>query len=115
MAPVSPNRMLSEWRMSVMCRIDPASLNYVVWDGSLTTGALTIGLVSQGTAAAASAPWPVTSGFSMAGYDYVTFTPASTTDTYVFKTGGSGGTTVNTITITYTDSTKTVLSTVAKT
>lgn len=55
------------------------------------------------------------SGFQLPAYDYVTFTPASTTDTYVFKTGGSGGTTVNTITITYTDSTKTVLSTVAKT
>jgi hypothetical protein len=38
----------------------------------------------------------------------------STTETYTFKTGGSGGTTVKTIVV-YTDDTKETLSTVTKT
>lgn len=56
-----------------------------------------------------------TPGFAIAPYDYVVQTQASNTDTWVFKTGGSGGTTLNTITITYTDSTKVTISTVVKT
>lgn len=44
-------------------------------------------------------------------YDYGSYTSGATTDTYVFKTGGSGGTTVATLTITYTDSTKVQIST----
>jgi Tfp pilus assembly protein PilW len=49
-------------------------------------------------------------------YDYIAYTnTSSTVDTYVYKTGGSGGTTVATITITYTDTTKTQISTVART
>lgn len=49
-------------------------------------------------------------------FDYVAYTNTSPTiDTYVYKTGGSGGATVATITITYTDSTKTQVSTVART
>lgn len=51
-------------------------------------------------------------GLLPSAYDYITYTSASTTDTYVFKTGGSGGTTVKTITITFTDTTKKTLSTV---
>lgn len=47
-----------------------------------------------------------------AKWDYVTLSQDTTTDTYVFKTGGSGGTTVSTIVITYTDSGKQTLSTV---
>lgn len=49
-------------------------------------------------------------------YDYVAIAyPTSTTETYTFKTGGSGGTTVATVTLTFTDSTKASLSSVAKT
>lgn len=49
-------------------------------------------------------------------YDYVAISyPTSTTESYVFKTGGSGGTTVATVTLTYTDSTKANLSSVEKT
>lgn len=55
------------------------------------------------------------SGLIPGAWDYLTLTPASTTDTYVLKSGGSGGTTVCTITITYTDSTKATISTVART
>lgn len=49
-------------------------------------------------------------------YDYIAVAyPTSTTETYTYKDGGSGGTTVATITLTYTDSNKTDLSSVAKT
>ena len=49
-------------------------------------------------------------------YDYIaaTYAPASS-ETYTFKTGGSGGTTVATVNIVYTDSTKSVLTSVTKT
>lgn len=57
----------------------------------------------------------VTNGLSLPAYDYVSLAVAATTDTYTFKTGGAGGTTVATVTITYTDSTKAVISTVVKT
>lgn len=60
-------------------------------------------------------PVNVANGFSIKAYDYVSLAQASTTDTYTFKTGGSGGTTQATITITYTDSTKVTISTVVKT
>ena len=39
----------------------------------------------------------------------------ATTDVYTYKTGGSGGTTVATLTITYADSTKAVISNIART
>jgi hypothetical protein len=48
-------------------------------------------------------------------YDYIAPTFATLTDTWVFKTGGSGGTTVSTITITYTDSGKGTISSIVKT
>jgi hypothetical protein len=54
-------------------------------------------------------------GLLPVAYDYITYTSGSTTDTYVFKTGGSGGATVKTITITFVDTTKKVLSTVGAT
>jgi hypothetical protein len=54
-------------------------------------------------------------GFSISAYDYVSQTQGSTTDVWTFKTGGSGGTTVATITITYTGTDKLVISNVAKT
>jgi len=48
-------------------------------------------------------------------YDYVAQVQAATTDTWTFKTGGSGGTTVATVTITYVDATKAVILNVART
>ena len=49
-------------------------------------------------------------------YDYIWATyPTTSSEVYTFKTGWSWGTTVATITVTYTDSTKEVLSSVAKT
>lgn len=54
-------------------------------------------------------------GFDLASYDFISLAQNSTQDIYTFKSGGSGGTTVGTITITYTNSTKVTISTVAKT
>jgi hypothetical protein len=48
-------------------------------------------------------------------YDYASLAQTSTIDTWTFKVGGSGGTLVATITITYTDSTKATISTVVRT
>jgi hypothetical protein len=49
-------------------------------------------------------------------YDYIVVTyPDSVTEVYTFKTGGSGGTTVRTVTVVYTAADKNNLSTVART
>lgn len=48
-----------------------------------------------------------TSGFEIPYYDYVGVAyPTASQEVYTFKTGGSGGTTVATITLNYTDATK---------
>ena len=54
-------------------------------------------------------------GFFLPTNDYASLAQAALTDTWTFKLGGSGGTTVATVTITYTDSSKATISTVAKT
>jgi len=54
-------------------------------------------------------------GFNVPANDYVSLVQDATHDTYTFKSGGAGGTTVATKTITYTDGTKTVVSTIART
>lgn len=57
-----------------------------------------------------------TNGLAIPYYDYVSVAyPIATTETYTFKTGGSGGNTVATVTIVYTDATKENLSTVTRT
>ena len=48
-------------------------------------------------------------------WDYVAQTQASTTDTWTFRNGGSGGDIVAVIVITYTDSTKLTISTIERT
>lgn len=53
----------------------------------------------------------VINGFNLPTYDYVSLAQTATVDTYTFKTGGAGGVTVATITLTFTDSTKVTLST----
>ncbi len=54
-------------------------------------------------------------GFNLGAYDYVSLAQAATTDTYTFKSGGASGTTIATITVAFTDSTKLTLSSVTKT
>ena len=71
---------------------------------------------ASGVAFSSTNPVPVSSGFTLPKYDYDAVTyPLSTREVYTFKTGGSGGTTVATITINYTDATKASLLNVAKT
>ena len=49
-------------------------------------------------------------------YDYMSVSyPTSRTETYVYKVGGAGGTTVATVAIAYVDSTKVQISTVTRT
>lgn len=52
-----------------------------------------------------------------AAYDYVgvNWNAGTFTETFTFKTGGSGGTTVNTVTVVYTDATKAQVSSVTRT
>lgn len=59
-------------------------------------------------------PFPFISGPGIPAWDYMSLATASTTDTYTFKTGGASGTTVATLLITYTDSTKATISTVVR-
>lgn len=55
----------------------------------------------------------VVKGIKIPVYDYASLAQASTTDTWTFKLGGASGTVVGTLLITYTDSTKATISTVA--
>ena len=52
-----------------------------------------------------------TGGMELGTYDYISYTSGSTTDVYVFKSGGSGGTTTATVTINWTNTDKNVLAT----
>jgi len=54
-------------------------------------------------------------GLSIPIHDYISVAyPSGDTEVYTFKTGGAGGSTVATLTIVYTDSTKDKLLTVTK-
>lgn len=86
--------------------------------GVANTAGLFLALPASGGPVAGGSttnPVNIVTGFGIKAYDYIGNTPASTTDTYVYKIGGSGGTTQGTVVVTWTDSTKTVLSTVVKT
>ena len=57
----------------------------------------------------------ITSGFCLPDYDYIGVTyPIATQEVYIYKTGGSGGTTLATLTVDYTDATKENISSVTK-
>lgn len=56
------------------------------------------------------------SGIGIPAWDYLSMTISpSDTETYIFKTGGASGTTVATIVVVYTDSTRADILTVTKT
>lgn len=59
----------------------------------------------------------VINALNLPTFDYVSMalSVGDTTETYTFKTGGSGGTTVATVVVVYTDSSRKVLSNVTKT
>lgn len=72
------------------------------------------GIQRAGDNASTDALLEAIAGFITSGYDYIGVAyPTSTTETYTYKTGGSSGTTVGTVTVTYTDSTKADLDNVA--
>ncbi len=58
-----------------------------------------------------------TVGLGLLQFDYVSMalSAGDTTETYTFKTGGSGGSTVATVAVVYTTSARSVLSNVTKT
>ena len=56
-----------------------------------------------------------TIGLGLPIYDYVAQSQTATQDAWTFKTGGAAGTLVATVTVNYTDSTKAVITNVAKT
>ena len=60
---------------------------------------------------------PQLPGLQIPAYDYVNMalSAGDTTETYTFKTGGSGGVEVAIVTVVYTDSTRQVLVSVTKT
>lgn len=60
-------------------------------------------------------PISVLDGMGIPQYDYVSLAQDATHDTWTFKTGGAGGTTVGTVTVTFTDATKVTIASVAKT
>lgn len=82
------------------------------WQATQPVSAASLPLPTGATTETTLAKIP---GMAIPIHDYISLAVAATTDTYTFKTGGSGGTTVATVTITYTDSTKATLSSVAKT
>ena len=57
-----------------------------------------------------------TTGLLPEVFDYIACNYAgATADVYTYKTGGAGGTTTATLTVNWTDATKTVLSTIVRT
>lgn len=95
--------VLDQIRPTLLYVWDSNTLSAKLWDGSTNVANLTIGRVQ------------IQDGFNLGSFDYVSLATGSNTDTYTFKTGGAGGSTVGTVTITYTDATKATISTVVKT
>lgn len=54
-------------------------------------------------------------GFGIDSYDYIAGSQTTSSDTFIYKSGGASGTTVATVVIQYTDSTKSDISSVEKT
>jgi hypothetical protein len=81
--------------------------------GSLKSGNITLKL----TDALGNVINPAINSMNISGYDYISisYNDPAFTETYVFKTGGSGGATVATIVVVYVDATKVKLVSVTKT
>ncbi len=96
-------QIIGKYQPILTYRWDVGTLSWVVWDGSLSTGAITIGTVDQGVGGAS--PWRTMSGLMIPAHDFISLAyTGSNLTSVVFKTGGSGGTTVNTLTLAYTGS-----------
>jgi hypothetical protein len=53
--------------------------------------------------------------FNIPQHDYISVVRNATSNVWTYKTGGSGGTVVGTITVNYSDSTKAYITSIAKT
>jgi hypothetical protein len=86
---------------------DETNKDYVAWDGSSSIN--TTGLATETTLAKIP-------GLSIPIHDYISraWVAGTFTETWTFKSGGSGGTTVATITIVYDDVNKSNIVTVTK-
>ena len=88
--------------------------------GAVSVGTPFVNVLSGTTNVAGTVPVSgtlnVLKGLSITTYDTVQISyPTGTTETYLFKSGGTAGATVATVSLTYTDSTKSALSLVLKT
>ena len=81
--------------------------------GSIKSGSITVRVAD----ALGNVINPSINSFNISGYDYISasYNDGTFTETYVFKSGGSGGTTVGTIVVVYVDATKAKLVSVTKT
>lgn len=85
-----------------------------LWADPSTHALVTSGGGGGGGSATVVGIGPV--GQNQVAYDWIGYTATSATvDTFVYKIGGSGGTTTATVTVTYTDSTHATLVSVART
>jgi len=86
-----------------MTRLGSSSSGKVI-ESALPTGASTSALqTAENTLLGGIA------GMVDSAYDYIGYTNNATSDVYTYKIGGSGGTTVATITVNFTDATKDTL------
>ena len=100
-------------RTIIPAKVDP-STNRLLVDSlsSLPTGAATSAKQDTQTTLLQGI-----AGFTVTGYDYIGATyPNTSTEVYTYKTGGSGGSTIATITVVYSDAvTKQIITSVTKT
>jgi len=92
----------------------PVSVSGVATAANQATEIASLASLDTKTPALVSGATPVITGLGVPAHDAILASFAATTDTYTYKTGGTGGTTVGTVVITYTDSTKAVLQTVVR-
>lgn len=83
--------------------VDNGALHVIVDSGGGTTGGATEATLLK------------LNGFSLPVYDSIVPTFNATSDVWVYKTGGASGATVATLTVSYTDATKAVITSVVRT
>ena len=82
----------------------------LIWDSSSLAW-----IKETGTPAGAVNVTVINGGLSLPVYDYAALAAAATSDVWTFRTGGALGVIVATVTINYTDATKSTIINVAKT
>lgn len=106
--PFGPNHAPLLEGLSAVDGVTPVPVAVVPGTGAVLTYA------SGGSSATVVGIGPV--GQYQVNYDTILYTATSATvDTYTYKTGGTGGTTTATVTVTYTDGTHATLVSVVRT